>query len=111
MADKIKPIPTFANEDEERDFWATHESSDYFDWSQAKSVVFPNLKPTTKSVSIRLTEMMIRDLKSLANRSDVPYQSLVKIFLQERIQQELQITPKASGKKSRTQVKRNQLAK
>jgi len=84
-----KKIPKFRNEDEERDFWASHDSADYIDWSAAKKVVMPNLKPTLKTISIRLPEIMIEELKLIANKRDVPYQSLMKMFLAERVEQEL----------------------
>ncbi|MFH1488112.1 MAG: BrnA antitoxin family protein [Pseudomonadota bacterium] len=86
---KKKTIPEFRNEDEEREFWASHDSTDYLDWSAAKEVLMPNLKPTLKTISIRLPEMMIEELKLLANKRDVPYQSLMKMFLAERVEQEL----------------------
>jgi len=87
---KLKRIPIFASEDEERKFWATHDSTDYIDWSKAiKNPLFPNLKLSTKSVSIRLPESLIDALKFLANKKDVPYQSLLKIFLSERVEREL----------------------
>jgi predicted DNA binding CopG/RHH family protein len=85
----MKKLPDFKNEDEERDFWAAHDSTEYIDWSKAKKVSFPNLKPSTKTISLRLPENMLNDLKILANKRDVPYQSLLKIFLAERLQQEL----------------------
>lgn len=81
MKAKIKKIPTFKTEDEEREFWATHSSLDYFDLSTARRMTFPNLKPTTKSISIRLPEALINELKVLANKMDVPYQSLIKMYL------------------------------
>jgi predicted DNA binding CopG/RHH family protein len=84
-----KKIPKFQNEDEERDFWATHDSSEFIDWRQAKRLTFKNLKPSTKTISIRLPESLLDDLKLLANKRDVPYQSLLKIFLAERLKQEL----------------------
>jgi len=95
MKKSSKRIPKFKNEDEEREFWATHSPLDYFDMSKAKKVVFPNLKPSVKSISIRLPEHMLETLKLLANKRDVPYQSLLKIFLAERIQAELQHSRKA----------------
>lgn len=86
---KLKKIPEFKNEDEERDFWATHDSTEYIDWSKAKkNVVFPNLKPSTRAISIRLPESLIESLKVLANKRDVPYQSLLKIFLAEKVEKE-----------------------
>ncbi len=95
MKKSSKRIPKFKNEDEERQFWATHSPLDYFDMSKAKKVVFPNLKPSVKSISIRLPEHMLETLKLLANKRDVPYQSLLKMFLAERIQAELQRSAKA----------------
>ena len=84
-----KQLPDFSNEDEERAFWATHDSAEYLDWSQARPAVFPRLKPSTKTISLRLPESMLNELRLLANKRDVPYQSLIKIVLQERIDQEL----------------------
>jgi len=86
----MKDIPEFKYEEEERQFWAEHDSTEYVDWSKAKRGVFPNLKPSTKTISLRLPESMIEELKLLANKNDVPYQSLVKVFLSERIESELQ---------------------
>jgi len=82
-------IPEFKNEDEERTFWAEHDSADYLDWSEAKRVIFPKLKPSTKTISLRMPESMLNELRLLANKRDVPYQSLIKVFLQERIDREL----------------------
>jgi len=85
---RLKKIPKFKNEAAERKFWHTHDSTEYFDWSKAKRMSFPNLKPSVKSISLRLPESMINELKVLANKKDVPYQSLMKIFLAEKIKQE-----------------------
>jgi len=85
---KFKKLPVFKSEDEERDFWSTHSSTDYFDWSKAERVVFPNLKLTTESISLRLPVTLLSQLKRLANAKDVPYQSLMKIFLSDRVKQE-----------------------
>ncbi len=85
----MKRIPKFRNEDEEREFWASHDSTDYINWSEAKKIIMPNLKPSLKTISIRLPEIMIEELKLIANKRDVPYQSLMKIFLAERVEQEL----------------------
>jgi len=83
-------IPKFKNEDEEREFWSNHDLTDYFDMSQAIiNPVLQNLKPSTRTVSIRLPESLIAALKTLANKRDVPYQSLVKIILSEKVKQEL----------------------
>ncbi len=84
-----KPIPSFETEDQEREFWSAHDSADYVDWSRAKPVISGNLKPSTKTISVRLPESLLEDLKRLANKRDVTYQSLLKIFLAERIAQEL----------------------
>ena len=84
-----KKIPKFNSEAEERRFWLNNDSSEYIDWSDAEEAVFSRLKPTTKTISIRLPESMIEELKLLANKRDVPYQSLLKIFLSERIDSEL----------------------
>ena len=84
-----KKIPKFENEDEEREFWATHDSTEYVGWEKGKRMKFANLKPSTKTISIRLHESMLDDLKMLANKKDVPYQSLLKIYLAERIREEL----------------------
>lgn len=82
-------IPRFKIEDEEREFWATHDSTEYVDWKKAKRVVLPELKPLLKTISLRLPESMLQELKLLANKRDAPYQSLLKIFLSERIREEL----------------------
>lgn len=80
-----KALPTFANEQEERAFWESQESVDYVDWTKAKNVRLPNLKPTTKAISIRLPVDMIEKLKVAANKKDVPYQSLVKVWIDEKL--------------------------
>jgi predicted DNA binding CopG/RHH family protein len=84
-----KQIPTFKNEDAERAFWATHDSTEYIDWSKAKPAVFPKLKPSTKTISLRLPESIIAALKVLAHKRDVPYQSLLKVFLAEKVEAEM----------------------
>ena len=84
-----KQIPKFKSEDEEREFWAAQDSTGYLDWGKAKPAIFPKLKPSTKMISLRLPESMLNEIRLLANRRDVPYQSLIKIFLQERIDREL----------------------
>ncbi len=84
-----KKIPEFRSEDEEREFWATHDSTEYVDWKKAKRVVLSNLKPSIKTISLRIPESMLEELKLLAHKKDVPYQSLMKIFLAERIHEEL----------------------
>jgi predicted DNA binding CopG/RHH family protein len=84
-----KKIPKFKTEAEERLFWQNNDSSEYMDWSDAEEAVFSRLKPSTRTISIRLPESMIEELKLIANKKDVPYQSLLKIFLSERIDSEL----------------------
>ena len=84
-----RTVPEFRSEEEERAFWARADSADYVDWKAARSVVFPKLKPTPRTISLRLPAMMLAQLKLLANKRDVPYQSLLKIFLAERIEKEL----------------------
>jgi len=85
---KKKPIPEFPTEDGEREFWAAHDSTDYIDWQSGRRRQFTNLKPTLRTISVRLPVSMIEDLKILANKRDVPYQSLLKVFLAERLDQE-----------------------
>jgi len=82
---KIKKAPEFVSEAEERKFWETHDSSEYVDWSQAKKVVMPNLKPSTKTISLRLPEMLLESIKVEANKRDMPYQSLIKAWLAEDV--------------------------
>ncbi len=86
---KLKNIPKFKNEDEEREFWANADSTEYIDWKKAEQTTFPKLKPSTKTISLRLPESMLDEIKMIANKRDVPYQSLIKIYLKERINQEL----------------------
>ncbi len=85
-----KRLPEFKNEDQEREFWASHDSTEYINWKEAERITFANLKPSVKKISLRLPESMLEELKLLANKRDVPYQSLMKIFLAERIKKELE---------------------
>ncbi len=85
---KRKDLPKFKNEDDERKFWANHDSTEYVDWSTAVRAKFPNLKPSLISISIRLPESLLNDIKILANKKDVPYQSLMKLYLSEKVQAE-----------------------
>ena len=85
MKKKLKPIPAFGDEAEERLFWETHDSTDYVDWSKAKWVRFPNLKPSTTSISLRLPVAMLERIKIAANKRDMPYQSLIKAWLAEKV--------------------------
>ena len=85
----MKKMPKFKNEKEERKFWATHDSTEYIDWSKASiNPLLPNLKPSTKTITIRVSESLLNSLKVIANKKDVPYQSLLKIFLAEKIREE-----------------------
>lgn len=88
MANQTEQVPKFESEDQERDFWARHDSVGYVDWSKATPVKLPHLKPTTKSISIRVPESLLDDLKIMANKRDVPYQSLLKMILAEWIDDE-----------------------
>lgn len=99
MKEMKTKIPKFKNEDEEREFWATHSPLDYFNTKKFKRVSFPNLKPSLKSISIRLPEDLLVELKTLANKKDVPYQSLVKIFLARQIVLERESLSRGSGKR------------
>jgi len=83
---KLKPIPTFKSEAEERKFWETHDSTDYVDWSKAQRVRFPNLKPSTTAISLRLPISLLEQIKIAANKRDVPYQSLIKMWLAEKVE-------------------------
>ena len=86
---KLKKLPEFKNEEEEFEFWSTHDSTEYLDWNKAKRAIFPNLRPTMKLISVRIPVLMIERLKLLANKRDVPYQSLIKILLMRGINEEL----------------------
>ncbi|HYT40885.1 MAG TPA: BrnA antitoxin family protein [Methylomirabilota bacterium] len=89
MNSKRKPVPQFNSEDDEREFWANHDSTEYIDWSKAeRNPTLSRLKPSTRTISIRLPESLIAELKALANKRDVPYQSLVKIYLSEKVKEE-----------------------
>lgn len=92
-----KPIPKFKNEDEEREFWSENDSSEYLNWENAERALFPNLKPSTKAISIRLPESLLDALRQLANERDVPYQSLIKMYLQERIEEDFKARHLPSG--------------
>ncbi len=88
MASTKKQVPEFRSEEEERSFWAGHDSTEFIDWKTAQRHRFPNLKPSLRTISLRLPVSMIEDLKLLAHRRDVPYQSLLKVFLAERLESE-----------------------
>lgn len=85
MSKQRKNIPKFKSEEEERAFWETHDSTDYLDWTKAQQVIMPNLKPSTKTISLRLPQHLLDSIKAAANARDVPYQSLIKVWLQEKL--------------------------
>lgn len=85
MNKQTKAIPAFADEAEERAYWESHDSTEYLDWSRAKKVSLPNLKPTTRTISLRLPQHLLDSIKVAANARDVPYQSLIKVWLQEKL--------------------------
>ena len=87
MSNKLKPVPDFRSEAAERKFWQTHDTTDYFDNAKSAQVVFPNLKPSTRTISLRLPAHLLDGIKAAANSRDVPYQSLIKVWLQEKLQQ------------------------
>jgi predicted DNA binding CopG/RHH family protein len=89
-----KKIPEFRSEEEELEFWSKADSTEYVDWSKAKRAKLQNLKPTLRTISVRLPVAMVEDLKILANQRDVPYQSLMKVFLAERVEQERRLVRK-----------------
>jgi predicted DNA binding CopG/RHH family protein len=86
MARKLKPVPSFRNETDERAFWESHDSTEYVDWSKAQRVRLPNLKPSTTAISLRLPVSLLDQIKVAANKRDVPYQSLIKMWLAEKIE-------------------------
>lgn len=89
MRHKLKPRPMFKSEAEEAAFWASHDSTDHIDYSKSRRMIFPKLKPSTETISLRLPKSLLEQLKTLANKRDVPYQTLLKLFLLERVQAEL----------------------
>ncbi|HEY5239743.1 MAG TPA: BrnA antitoxin family protein [Rhizomicrobium sp.] len=86
MARKLKSVPRFSNEAEERKFWENHDSGDYVDWSKAERARFPNLKPTTTAISLRVPVSLLDRIKIAANKRDMPYQSLIKAWLAEKVE-------------------------
>jgi predicted DNA binding CopG/RHH family protein len=87
MRRRAEPIPAFESEAEERRFWETHDSTDHIDWSRAERVRLPNLRPSTASISLRMPVSLLERIKSAAHKRDVPYQSLIKIWLAEKLDQ------------------------
>src|SRR3990172_2648900 len=97
MPKKLRKLPKFKSEQEEREFWAKHDSTDYVDWSKARLSIFPNLKPSSRTISIRLPEALLESIKLLANKRDVPYQSLLKILLAEKVQETFDLAKRAEA--------------
>jgi predicted DNA binding CopG/RHH family protein len=91
---KLKRIPDFKSDEEEAEFWDTHSTVDYIDWSKAKETVFPNLKLSSEAISMRLPAPLLAHIKVLANQKGVPYQSLMKVYLSEKVDEELEIARK-----------------
>lgn len=87
---KLKPVPTFKTEAAERAFWEAADSTEYVDWKSGKTVRFPELRPTSTAISVRLPDTLLTELKLLANERDVPYQSLLKVYLADRVRAERQ---------------------
>ena len=85
MSKQLKPVPDFADEAEERAFWETHDTTDHVDWSTARPARLPNLKPSTRAISLRLPVALLERIKLAANQRDVPYQSLIKLWLAEKV--------------------------
>ena len=92
MSKKLKEIPVLETEDETREFWAENDSAEFVDWENSESVILSKLKPTTRTISIRISASMLDKIRLVANKRDVPYQSLIKSFLQERIDEELKLS-------------------
>ncbi len=99
----LKAIPEFDSEAAEREFWETHDTTEYVDWGRARMGSFPDLKPSTRTISLRLPASLLAELKTLANQRDVPYQSLLKVFLAERVARERasEATAKDHGRSQR----------
>lgn len=109
MKKRLKKIPKFRNEDEEAEFWSTHDSTDYVDWSKAKIGLFPNLKPTTRPISLRIPEIVISKVKVQANKLNIPYQSLMKQYIAKGVDSEAQIVAnlprRQAGKSARYRIR------
>lgn len=105
MLKKLKSIPNFENDDQEREFWSSHDSTEHIDWDQADVSVLPKLKPSTRKISLRLSESMLNEIQILANKIDIPHQSLIKMFLKEKISDELQLFGVANQAVKRTEGK------
>lgn len=107
----LEPIPRFRTEAEEREFWSTHDTTEYVDWSKARRAVFPNLHPSTKTISLRLPAPLLADLKALANERDVPYQSLLKVFLADQVRREQSVVRESHEQSPRSKSRRTRTPK
>jgi len=101
---KKKTIPKFKDESQEREFWHTHDSTEYINWNNGEKVILPKLKPSIKTISLRLPENLLNELKLLANKKGVPYQSLLKMFLSERVDEELKKLSMKNNKEEMAQL-------
>ena len=101
---KKKSIPKFKDESQEREFWHTHDSTEYINWNNGEKVILPKLKPSIKTISLRLPENLLNELKLLANKKGVPYQSLLKMFLSERVDEELKKLSMKNNKEEMAQL-------
>jgi predicted DNA binding CopG/RHH family protein len=106
-----KAVPRFSSEAEERTFWETHDTSPFVDWGKARVAVFPNLKPSTETISLRLPAALLAGLKALANKRDVPYQSLLKVFLAERVDRETHAVDALSTGSPQSRKRRQRVTK
>ena len=104
-----KAIPTFRSDAQERAYWETHDTSPFVDWDKARVAVFPNLKPSTETISLRLPAALLAELKAIANKRDVPYQSLLKVFLAERVERETHSVNAPSIRSSRARKGRRRV--
>lgn len=91
-AKRLKAIPNFRSDEEAGEFWMTHDTTEYFDWSKARRGAFPNLRPSTATISLRLPQGLLDELRTLANERDIPYQSLLKVYLAERVAKERRVS-------------------
>jgi len=106
-----RAIPRFSREQVEREFWETHDASPFVDWDRARIAVFPNLRPSTETISLRLPSALLSELKALASKRDVPYQSLLKVFLADRVVSEMARTDARSGQARLAMSRRHRTAK
>ncbi len=101
----LKPIPAFRSDEEAGEFWMTHDTTEYLDWTKARRVSFPNLRPSTTTISLRLPQGLLDELRILANERDVPYQSLLKVFLADRVAKERRAKGSVDGSRAPKRLK------